>query len=70
MVADRVRVVPQDLRRVVDRALVAAASLILTPQAHIALSQAGFLAPDGRCKVFDARADGFARAEPARAARG
>eukprot|EP00727_Mastigamoeba_balamuthi_P011460 m51a1_g6937 putative beta-ketoacyl synthase (4857) ;mRNA; f:212997-229652 len=46
-----------------DRAIVGAANLILTPQSFIALSQASFLSPDGRCKAFDHRADGFARAE-------
>ena len=27
------------------------------------MSKVGFMAPDGRCKTFDARADGFGRGE-------
>ncbi|WP_437718137.1 SDR family NAD(P)-dependent oxidoreductase [Sorangium sp. So ce448] len=46
-----------------DLALVGGANLILAPEVSIALSQAGMLAPDGRCKAFDAAADGFARGE-------
>ncbi|MEM7391084.1 MAG: beta-ketoacyl synthase N-terminal-like domain-containing protein, partial [Verrucomicrobiota bacterium] len=34
-----------------------------TPKFHIAASNAGMLAPDGRCKVFDQRADGFVPGE-------
>jgi len=36
---------------------------ILSPELFIALSRAHMLAPDGRCKTFDASADGFARGE-------
>jgi acyl transferase domain-containing protein len=46
-----------------DLALVGAASLILSPELSIFMSQVGALAPDGRCKVFDARADGTVRGE-------
>ena len=38
-------------------------NLILSPELYIALSQARMLSPDGKCKTFDAAADGFARAE-------
>ncbi|MDI3287044.1 beta-ketoacyl synthase N-terminal-like domain-containing protein [Polyangium sp. 15x6] len=44
-------------------ALVGGASALLSPRGAIALSQASALAPDGRCKAFDARADGFVRSE-------
>jgi phthiocerol/phenolphthiocerol synthesis type-I polyketide synthase C len=44
-------------------ALAAGANLILTPGVTVNFSDAGVMAADGRCKVFDARADGYVRAE-------
>jgi acyl transferase domain-containing protein/acyl carrier protein len=44
-------------------ALAGGVNLILSPDLYIALSHSRMLAPDGRCKTFDASADGFARAE-------
>ncbi|MFN0204706.1 MAG: SDR family NAD(P)-dependent oxidoreductase [Planctomycetota bacterium] len=44
-------------------ALAAGVSLILDPVSNIALSKASMLAPDGRCKTFDASADGYGRSE-------
>jgi len=44
-------------------ALAGGVSLILSPESTIGLSQMGALAPDGRCKTFDACADGFGRGE-------
>src|ERR1700742_2996130 len=44
-------------------ALAGGVNLILRPDVTIALSKAHMMAPDGRCKAFDARADGFVRAE-------
>ena len=44
-------------------ALAGGINLILGPEIHIALSKARMMAADGRCKVFDAAADGFVRAE-------
>jgi acyl transferase domain-containing protein len=44
-------------------ALAGGVNLILSPDLYIALSHSRMLAPDGRCKTFDATADGFARGE-------
>ena len=46
-----------------DRAIVGAANLMLSPEETISLSRWGMLAADGRCKTFDAGADGFVRGE-------
>ncbi len=46
-----------------DLALVGAASLQLSPAFWVNFSKARMLAPDGRCKVFDAGADGYVRSE-------
>jgi polyketide synthase 12 len=44
-------------------ALAGGVSTLLTPEETISLSKWGMLAPDGRCKTFDAAADGFVRGE-------
>jgi acyl transferase domain-containing protein/acyl carrier protein len=44
-------------------ALAGAVNLILSPNSTIALSSLRMMAPDGRCKTFDASADGFVRGE-------
>lgn len=44
-------------------ALAGGVNLILSPEIFVALSHARMLAPDGRCKAFDAAADGFGRGE-------
>ncbi len=46
-----------------DIALAGGVSLIISPDVMISLSKVGFLAPDGRCRTFDASASGFARGE-------
>ena len=46
-----------------DYALVGGVNLLLSPEGHISFSQLKALAPDGRCKTFDERADGFGRGE-------
>jgi acyl transferase domain-containing protein len=40
-------------------------NVLLDPACSFAFSQAGMLSPDGRCKAFDARADGFVRSDGA-----
>ena len=44
-------------------ALAGGVNLILMPDTTIFLSKAHMLSPDGRCKSFDASADGFVRSE-------
>ncbi|TVP42185.1 MAG: polyketide synthase, partial [Gemmatimonadales bacterium] len=44
-------------------AITGGVNLILSPDTTIALSRTRMMAPDGRCKAFDARADGFVRGE-------
>ncbi|MEE8525080.1 MAG: type I polyketide synthase, partial [Thermoanaerobaculia bacterium] len=46
-----------------DLALAGAVYLMLSPLLTISLSKARMLAADGRCKTFDARADGYVRGE-------
>lgn len=50
-------------RNEIDLAIVGATNLTLAPETTIALSQAGFLSPDGRCKTFDEKANGYVRSE-------
>lgn len=44
-------------------ALAGGVNLILSPEATISFSKFGMMAADGRCKTFDARADGYVRGE-------
>jgi acyl transferase domain-containing protein/acyl-CoA synthetase (AMP-forming)/AMP-acid ligase II/acyl carrier protein len=44
-------------------ALAGGVNLILSPTLTLAFSQARMMAADGRCKTFDARADGYVRSE-------
>lgn len=46
-----------------DMALAGGVNLILSGELTQALSQAGMMAADGRCKPFDSRADGYVRGE-------
>ncbi len=46
-----------------DLALAGGVNLILHPVSSLALSKARMLSPDGRCKTFDALADGYGRGE-------
>lgn len=44
-------------------ALAGGVNLILSPHSSVAMSKFGGMAADGRCKAFDARADGYVRGE-------
>jgi 3-oxoacyl-(acyl-carrier-protein) synthase/SAM-dependent methyltransferase/NAD(P)-dependent dehydrogenase (short-subunit alcohol dehydrogenase family)/acyl carrier protein len=46
-----------------DLAVAGGVNLILTPDFSICLDKMEILAPDGRCKTFDERANGFVRGE-------
>jgi acyl transferase domain-containing protein/acyl-CoA synthetase (AMP-forming)/AMP-acid ligase II/acyl carrier protein len=46
-----------------DLAIAGAVNLILSPEVTIAFSHARMMAADGRCKTFDAQADGYVRSE-------
>jgi acyl transferase domain-containing protein/NADPH:quinone reductase-like Zn-dependent oxidoreductase/acyl carrier protein len=46
-----------------DLALAGGVNVLLTPATMITFSHAHMLAPDGRCKTFDAAADGYVRGE-------
>lgn len=50
-------------RRECDLAIAGGVNLVLAPEMSVALSKLGMMAPDGRCKTFDSRADGFVRGE-------
>jgi acyl transferase domain-containing protein/acyl carrier protein len=46
-----------------EQAIAGGVHLMLTPAGHVALSRAGVLSATGRCRTFDAAADGMARGE-------
>jgi len=46
-----------------DVALAGGVNVILSPETTVMLAKAGMLATDGRCKTFDASADGYSRGE-------
>jgi acyl transferase domain-containing protein len=49
--------------RETDMALAGGVNLMLSPEVMVSFSQARMLSPDGRCKTFDAAADGYVRGE-------
>lgn len=46
-----------------DLAIAGGVSLMITPELMVSMSKVGFMSPEGRCKTFDAGADGFVRGE-------
>ncbi|MDT0441397.1 type I polyketide synthase [Streptomyces johnsoniae] len=46
-----------------DAALVGGVNLLLSPELTVFMCKAGAMAPDGRCKVFDAGANGIVRGD-------
>lgn len=48
-----------------EMALAGGVNLILSPDITLMTSKAGLLSPDGKCKTWDAQADGFVRGEGA-----
>jgi acyl transferase domain-containing protein len=46
-----------------DLTLAAGVNALLVPDPFVVFGRWGMMAPDGRCKTFDAHADGFVRAE-------
>lgn len=46
-----------------SQALAGGVNLILRPESSIMMSKGGFLSPDGYCKSFDSRANGYVRSE-------
>jgi phthiocerol/phenolphthiocerol synthesis type-I polyketide synthase C len=48
-----------------EMAFVGGVNIILSPSVTMSLSKAGMMAPDGRCKAFDERANGYVRSEGA-----
>jgi acyl transferase domain-containing protein/NADPH:quinone reductase-like Zn-dependent oxidoreductase/acyl carrier protein len=48
---------------VIDTAIVGGVNVLLSPYGFVLFSQASMLSPGGLCRTFDAKADGYVRAE-------
>jgi 3-oxoacyl-(acyl-carrier-protein) synthase/acyl carrier protein len=48
-----------------DQAIAGGVNALLAPSAYVSFVKAGMLSPDGRCKTFDRRANGYVRGEGA-----
>ena len=48
-----------------EMALAGGVNIVLSPSITMSLCKAGMMAPDGRCKAFDSRANGYVRSEGA-----
>lgn len=46
-----------------DQALAGGVNLIIRPESSVMMSKGNFLSPDGYCKSFDSRANGYVRSE-------
>ncbi|MFJ8194238.1 SDR family NAD(P)-dependent oxidoreductase [Streptomyces sp. NPDC096094] len=46
-----------------ETAVAGGVNVILSPTGYLAFGKSGMLSPDGRCKTFDHRADGYVRGE-------
>ncbi|MGW8956313.1 SDR family NAD(P)-dependent oxidoreductase [Paenibacillus sp. NPDC055715] len=46
-----------------EQAIVGGVNVLLSPSLYISFNKAGMLSPDGSCKTFDERADGYVRGE-------
>ena len=47
----------------IDLAIVGGTNLLLDAGAYVTMGKNGMLSPDGRCKTFDRRANGYVRGE-------
>ena len=47
----------------IDMALCGGVNIMIQPNQYVALSRIGMVSPDGRCKAFDASANGYGRGE-------
>ncbi len=48
-----------------EMAIAGGVNVLIRPEMNMVLCKGSFLSPDGRCKAFDARADGYVRSEGA-----